>query len=229
MQSEADKAAPQTSRKAADQAANQAEAAFSPELRADDRFIRETGLAAQIAGLVGPVIDDMGYRLVRVQVSGRDGKTVQVMAERQDGTITIDDCEAISRQISPLLDVHDVVSDSYRLEVSSPGIDRPLVRLSDFETWGGYEAKVELREPVSGRKRYRGRIEGVEDDEIRMEVDLGEGGPVVIGFPQALVGDARLVLTDDLIREALARAKKKGSTALGDGAEADDMDVEKDR
>lgn len=189
-----------------------------------ERFIRETGPAAECAALVEPVLESLGFRLVRVQISGRDGKTLQIMAERHDGTISIDDCEAISRAVSPLLDVHEPVSGSYRLEISSPGIDRPLVRPSDFEDWAGHEAKVELREPVDGRKRFRGVIEGFDGGEVRMTVDLGEPGEHLLGFPVALVGDARLVLTDDLIREALRRAKAKGKTGLGDGSDApDDM------
>ena len=120
------------------------------------RFIRETGRAEDIAALVEPALEDLGFRLVRVQVLGRDGQTVQIMAERASGTITIDDCEAISRQLSPLLDAHDHLPGSYRLEISSPGIDRPLVRPSDFEDWAGYEAKIELKETLGGRNSYRG-------------------------------------------------------------------------
>ena len=184
------------------------------------RFVREAGLAADLASLFEPVLESLGFRLVRVQVSGREGKTVQIMAERPDGSISIDDCEAISRQVSPVLDVNDFVSGSYRLEVSSPGIDRPLVRPSDFEDWSGYEAKVELREPVGGRKRFRGRLEGYEAGEVRMEVDLDEAGRQILGFPVSYVSEARLVLTDELIREALRRAKGKNETGLGDGAPA---------
>ena len=201
------------------------------ELRADttkDRFFHEAGLAASIASLVEPVLLDMGFRLVRVMVSGREGKTVQIMAERPDGTITIEDCEAISRQLSPMLDANDVISESYRLEISSPGIDRPLVRVSDFEMWAGYEAKIELKEPVDGRKRFRGRLEGVENGEVRLEAELDQVGRVSLGFPTALVSEARLVLTDDLIREALARSKKEGITAPGDGSDAGAFEVEED-
>ena len=107
-----------------------------------ERFIVESGLAAQIAAIIEPALVDLGFRLVRVMVSGKVGKTIQIMAERDDGTISIDDCETISKQVSPILDVADPVSAAYRLEVSSPGIDRPLVRPSDFEDWAGYEAKI---------------------------------------------------------------------------------------
>lgn len=193
---------------------------------AHDRFIHETGLAASFAGLVEPVLEDMGFRLVRVQVSGREGKTVQVMAERPDGTISIEDCERISRQLSPVLDVHDPISGSYRLEISSPGIDRPLVRPSDFEDWAGHEAKLELKEPVDGRKRFRGTLEGFDDGEVRIEVDLDQVGRQHLGFPLALIADAKLVLTDELIRAALARAKKKPAAGPADGVELGDDEVE---
>lgn len=192
----------------------------------NERFLTESGLEAEVARIVEPALVDLGFRLVRVTISGRDGKTVQIMAERPDGTIDIDDCETISRQVSPLLDVHDVVSGAYRLEVSSPGIDRPLVRPSDFEAWAGNEAKIELRQPVSGRKRWRGVVEGFEDGEVRVEVKLEGLGKQVIGFPVDLVSDARLVLTDELIREALTRAKKqaKPGSAAHDGADLDPLE-----
>ncbi len=173
-----------------------------------DRFIHEAGVAARVADLVEPALLGGGFRLVRVAVSGGDTKTVQVMAERDDGTLTIEDCETISREISPLLDVHDPIAGAYRLEISSPGIDRPLVRPSDFDDWSGYEAKVELKEPIDGRKRFRGTLEGFEDGEVRIAVDLDQVGRTVLGLPIGLVGEAKLVLTDELIREALRRAKK---------------------
>ncbi len=169
-------------------------------------------MAAEIAATVGPVLVDLGYRLVRVTVSGREGQTLQIMAERPDGTMSANDCEKVSKQVSPVLDVMDPISDAYRLEISSPGIDRPLVRTTDFVDWAGYEAKIELTEPVSGRKRFRGHIEGFEDGEVRMDIEIAAVGksPVheTVGFPLALVKDAHLVLTDDLIRESLQRAKK---------------------
>jgi ribosome maturation factor RimP len=183
-----------------------------------DRFIREAGLPARIAAIIEPALEGRGFRLVRVAISGREGKTVQVMAERADGTMTIEDCEAVSREISALLDVHDPITGAYRLEVSSPGIDRPLVRASDFEDWTGHEAKIEMKEPVDGRKRFRGTLEGFEDGEIRIEVDLDDVGRQVIGLPIGLVAEAKLVLTDELIREALRRAKKSNANG-SDAAE----------
>lgn len=193
-----------------------------------ERFIRETGSAAAIAELAEPVLEDLGFRLVRVQIQGRESKIVQIMAERPDGTITVNECETISRQISPLLDVHDVISGGYRLEISSPGIDRPLVRPSDFEDWVDYEAKIELSEMIDGRKRFRGRLDGFEDGEVRIEIDLPEIGRTVVGFSVSLVSEAKLVLTDDLVREALRRAKKskRAGGTDDDVGHGDEVDLE---
>jgi ribosome maturation factor RimP len=202
---------------------------ISNEVVSHDRFIQETGLESDLAQLVEPVLDSLGFRLVRIEISGRDGKTVQVMAERPDGSMTIDDCEVVSKAISPLLDVQDIVADSYRLEVSSPGIDRPLVRPSDFVDWAGSEAKIELKAPVDGRRRFKGRLEGFEDGEVLIEVDLGEEGHKIIGLAVGLIASARLVLTDELIREALTRAKAAGKgQQLGDGIEADPDELKTD-
>ncbi len=199
-------------------------------LASGERFIRETGLAAELAELVEPVLADMGFRLVRVRADGRAEMTVQIMAERPDGTISIDECEAIHRRLSPLIDVHDPIPGPYRLEISSPGIDRPLVRPADFDDWAGYEAKLELAELVDGRKKFRGRLDGFEPDagEILIEVDLPGTGPTMLGLPLALVRDAKLVLTDDLVREALTRAKKAKSNADPDGpiGPGDELDLE---
>lgn len=184
----------------------------------DTRFFVETGLAARIAEAIEPAVVDLGYRLVRVRMIGTDGQTLQVMAERPDGSMSVDDCETISRQISPLLDTYDFIPGSYRLEVSSPGIDRPLVRPSDFETWSGHTVKVELKEMIDGRKRYRGELEGYQNGEMRIEVDLPGHGRQLIGIPVELLAEAKLVLTDELVRESLRRASKSGE--IGDGAEA---------
>lgn len=166
-----------------------------PSADADRRFIHETGSARVIADLAEPVLEELGFRLVRVKVSPRDGGTVQIMAERAGGPMNIDDCALISRRLSPVLDAYDPMPGQYRLEVSSPGIDRPLVRPSDFELFAGHEAKVELKELVDGRKRFKGVIEGVEDGEVRLKMELkGEAEPVVVGFPFALIDDAKLVI-----------------------------------
>jgi ribosome maturation factor RimP len=164
---------------------------------------------------------------VRVKIQGGSADTiVQLMAERSDGSITIDDCEKISKNVSPVLDVADPIRGAYRLEVSSPGIDRPLVRPSDFEDWSGHEAKLELSEPVGGRRKFKGVLEGFEDGEVRIEADTGEHGIQHLGLPVHLISDAKLVLTDELIREALARAKERHSDRPGDGAELDEDDLE---
>lgn len=198
-------------------------------VEADQRFIRETGVAGQIADLVEPVIVDLDFRLVRVRIMGRDDNpTIQVMAERSDGTISIEDCEAISRQLSAVLDAADVMPGAYNLEVSSPGIDRPLVRPSDFEDWVGYQAKIELSELLDGRRRFSGALEGFEDGEVRIEVDLDQIGVQVIGLPVAMVADARLVLTDDLIRESLRRSKQHEKQRETDATGTEDYAVKDD-
>lgn len=174
----------------------------------DQRFVRETGVERQIADLAQPVLDELGFRLVRVKVSGRDGGTVQVMAERPKGEMTVEDCATISRSLSPLLDAYDPMPSTYRLEVSSPGIDRPLVRPSDFELWAGHEAKIELKELVDGRKRFRGVIEGVEDDEVRLRMELdGKAEPVTIGLPFSLISEAKLVADLESFRADLSSKK----------------------
>ena len=184
----------------------------------DVRFIGETGLAAQIAAIAEPVLADLGFRLVRVVLSGRNGSTVQIMAERLDGTITVKECADISRRLSPALDAHYPMPGQYNLEVSSPGIDRPLVRPSDFEDWAGYEAKIELKELLAGRKRFRGILEGVEGEEVRIEVELDQQGRQVLGLPIRLVAEAHLVLTEELIRETLRRTKKSAKKDESDQA-----------
>ena len=194
----------------------------SAELPVDKRFLREAGSAGQIADLIEPALADLNFRLVRVRIMGREEQTLQIMAERSDGTIMIEDCVEISRQLSPLLDAHDPIAGKYNLEVSSPGIDRPLVRPSDFDDWSGYEAKVELNEMLDGRKRFRGTVEGYAEGELRLEVDLDQIGIHVIGLPLGLIDEARLVLTDDLVRESLRRNKKAARTAGADIDETDD-------
>jgi ribosome maturation factor RimP len=193
-----------------------------------ERFARETGRAAELASIIEPVLESMGFRLVRVHVTGGSAATLQIMAERPDGSMSIDDCETISKQLSPVLDVADALPGAYRLEVSSPGIDRPLVRPSDFEAWAGQLVKIELKELIDGRRRFRGTIEGYEDGEARVEIEMEGQEPAVIGLPIGLIEEAKLVLTDELIRESLRRAKKKGKGGLTDGSVApDDLEEEK--
>ena len=189
-----------------------------------ERFVLETGPAVEIAALVEPVLEDMGFRLVRVVMSRRDGGTIQIMADKAGGTINVDDCASISRRLSPLLDAHDPIEGRYFLEVSSPGIDRILVRPSDFEDWAGFETKVELKELIDGRRRFRGILEGYENGEMLLQVRLDEESePQTIGLPVDLIHDAKLVLTDELIRASLARAKAAGKWA--EGGEIEEQDI----
>jgi ribosome maturation factor RimP len=177
-------------------------------MESDDRIVTETGLEARIAHIVGPVIAGLGYRLVRVKLSGANGATLQIMAERPDGTMTIEDCERLSQDLSPVLDVEDPIDGAYHLEVSSPGIDRPLVRRVDFEKATGHLVKVETTRSIDGRKRFKGAVAAVDDDTLRLKVG-GEGGgpPVEIPVPLADIAEAKLTLTDDLVREALRKEK----------------------
>jgi ribosome maturation factor RimP len=181
------------------------------------RLTREAGLEARIANIVEPAIADLGYELVRVKISSQHGMTVQIMAERPDGTMRVEDCEAISRTISPTLDVEDPISGEYNLEVSSPGIDRPLTRAKDFDRWAGHEAKIELAVARDGRKRFRGTLLGVRD---------GAAGEKLAGVqlkdtpdsPEAWlplddIGEAKLVLTDALIQAQPKRAAADDETA----------------
>ena len=179
----------------------------------EPRLIAETGLAARIAAVVTPVLIDLGFRLVRVRVSGLDGCTVQIMVERLDGTMAIEECEAVSRAISPVLDVADPIDRAYRLEISSPGLDRPLVRRSDFERHVGEVVKVELAVPLEGRRRFRGNLVGIDDSAVRIRVEDSPDGGADVQLPFDDIADAKLVLTDDLITAALRRGKSFPGTA----------------
>jgi ribosome maturation factor RimP len=174
----------------------------------DIRLVVESGVAARVAAIIEPVIEDLGLRLVRVRVTGQNGCTVQIMAERPDGTMTVQDCEAISHAVSPALDVDDPVKTAYHLEVSSPGIDRPLVRESDFERWAGHLTKIETRSLVAGRKRFRGIIVGGAEGQAVIDRDdarADEDNRVMI--PIIEIDEARLVMTDELVNESLRRGK----------------------
>ncbi len=179
-----------------------------PTDAADPRLIVEPGLSARVGAVAEPVIEQLGYRLVRAKVSAADGCTVQVMAERPDGTMTVEDCETISRALSPVLDVADLIERAYRLEVSSPGIDRPLVRKSDFDRYAGHLAKVEMEISVDGRKRFRGLLIGTQGEDARLRRDDAEAGTEAeILLPITEMSEARLVLTDELVTQALRREK----------------------
>jgi ribosome maturation factor RimP len=178
------------------------------DLLAEPRLVTEPGVAARVSAIASPVLQGMGYRLVRIKVSGEQGCTVQIMAERPDGTMLIEDCEAISRALSPVLDVADPVQRAYRLEISSPGIDRPLVRRSDFERYAGHLVKIEMAVPHQGRKRFRGTLGAIEADAVRLQRDdirAGEDAEVMLALED--IADARLVLTDELIAESMRRGK----------------------
>jgi ribosome maturation factor RimP len=182
--------------------------AASSAALSEPRLIVEPGLSARVATIVEPVIEQLGYRLVRVRVSGAEGCTVQIMAERPDGSMTVEDCEAVSRALSPVLDVADPIDRAYRLEISSPGIDRPLVRKSDFERYAGHVARIETAMPIQGRKRFRGTLMGTEGEAARIRRDdATEGEEAEILLPIEEMSEARLVLTDQLVAEALRREK----------------------
>mgnify|MGYP000542438476 CR=1 FL=1 len=156
-----------------------------------ERIVKEQGLEAKVAAIVEPAIEQIGYRLVRVRLSGMNGMTLQIMAERPDGTMTVEGCEEVSRAISPVLDVEDPIDKAYHLEVSSPGIDRPLVRHSDFETWAGFLMKLETSRLVGERKRFRGKIVKVEADQITIDRDQpAYGEPNAVEIPFDAIGEA---------------------------------------
>ena len=174
----------------------------------EPRLITDPGRAERVALIAEPVLAGLGYRLVRVRVSGLDGCTVQIMAERPDGTMNIDDCESASRALSPVLDVADPIDRAYRLEISSPGLDRPLVRKSDFDRYAGNVVKIEMEVPVNGRKRFRGMLNGTEGEAARItRDDAAEGEEANVLLPIADMNDAKLVLTDNLVTQALRKEK----------------------
>ncbi|MBV9259998.1 MAG: ribosome maturation factor RimP [Pseudolabrys sp.] len=174
----------------------------------EPRLIVDTGVAARVGHIAEPVLADLGYRLVRVRISAAAGCTVQVMAERPDGSMSVDDCEAVSRALSPVLDVADPIERAYRLEISSPGIDRPLVRKSDFDRYAGHWVRIEMEVPVDGRKRFRGQLTGTQDELARVHRDdAAEGEPADVLLPISDMSDAKLVLTDELVTQAMRRGK----------------------
>src|SRR5471032_2852651 len=183
-------------------------ATIDAELLAEPRLVVEPGMAARVSAVAGPVLQGMGYRLVRIKISGEFGCTVQIMAERPDGSMQIEDCEAISKALSPVLDVADPIDKAYRLEISSPGIDRPLVRRSDFERYTGHLVKIEMAVAHQGRKRFRGTLQSVEGDVIRLHRDDSRTGEETdVALVMEDIADARLVLTDELIAESMRRGK----------------------
>jgi len=182
------------------------------------RLIEDADAGQRVGRVAAPVLRDLGYRLVRVKISSAAGATVQIMAERPDGTMSVDDCERLSVALSPAFDVEEPMPQAYRLEISSPGIDRPLVRESDFLRAVGHEARIEMAVAINGRKRFRGRLEAVgpgpDGPAARMVLIADDKTETLIELPIRAMAEARLVLTDDLIRAALRREKAalKGAT-----------------
>ena len=185
-------------------------------------LIAKAQIDRRLAEIMTPIIEDMGFELVRVRFMGGKSKTVQIMAERPSGGIEVDDCARISRAVSATLDVEDPIEDAYTLEVSSPGIDRPLTRLKDFSEWEGHEAKIETAEMIDGRKRFKGALRGVEGDEVLIEIEH-DGEPTTIGLNFDWLTEAKLVLTDDLIREMLRQKKASGAI---DETDFDEIETE---
>lgn len=187
--------------------------------RNERRYIKETGLEARIAAIVEPVANDLGYALVRVKVTQENGTTLQIMAEDENGRFTIEDCERLSKDLSPVLDVEDPIDREYHLEVSSPGIDRPLVRTRDFAAYIGHEAKVELSDLIDGRKRFRGVIAAADADSVTITLpDAPKGADPSHRLPLAMLAEAKLVMTDALLN--MARDEQEEDATL------DDPDIE---
>jgi ribosome maturation factor RimP len=190
----------------------------------EPRLIVEPGLAARVAAIVEPVLEQLSFRLVRVRVSGMAGCTVQIMAERADRTMTIDDCELVSRALSPVLDVADPIERAYRLEISSPGLDRPLVRRSDFERYAGNAVKIEMAVAIDGRRRFRGTLVGVDGDKARVHrADAAPGEEPDVLLPIEEMAEAKLVLTNELVAQSLKRGKEaeRAAAAAEDGEAKD--------
>ena len=188
----------------------------------EPRLITENGIDARVAAIIEPTINEMGYQLVRVKLSSQNGMTLQIMAERPDGIMTVNDCEKLSTAISPVLDVEDPIDKAYHLEVSSPGIDRPMVRKSDFAKWTGHIVKFETSVMVEGRKRFRGTIKSVSEDAFVLDREAaGKDEDPLVTVPFNTLSEARLILTDELIRDAL-KADKAARAAANENFEDED-------
>jgi ribosome maturation factor RimP len=172
-------------------------------------LIAKTAIDRRLAGIVGPVIEGLGFELVRIRLMGGKTRILQIMADRPEGGIEVDDCAAISTAVSAVMDVEDPIEENYVLEVSSPGIDRPLTRLKDFDMWVDYEARIETTELIDGRRRFKGVLQGTEGDEVLIEIEEG-GEALTIGLKFEWLSDAKLILTDELIAEMLRQRKASG-------------------
>jgi len=186
-------------------------------------LIAKTAMDRRLADILTPVIEGMGFELVRIRLMSGKTKTLQIMAERPEGGIEVDDCAEISTAVSALMDVEDPIEDNYTLEVSSPGIDRPLTRLKDFDTWQGYEARIETAELIDGRKRFKGVLAGIEGNEVLINLpdDPDDADPLGLDFDW--LSDAKLILTDELITEMLRQRKASGQI---DETQFDEIETE---
>ncbi|WP_071674237.1 ribosome maturation factor RimP [Nioella nitratireducens] len=186
-------------------------------------LIAKTAMDQRMAEIITPVIEGMGFELVRVRLMSGKTKTLQIMAERPEGGIEVDNCADISTAVSAILDVEDPIEDNYTLEVSSPGIDRPLTRLKDFDTWQGYEAKLETDDLIDGRRRFKGVLAGIEGSEVLINLPDQDGQDVTLGLEFDWLSDAKLVLTDELITEMLRQRKAAGTI---DETQFDEIETE---
>lgn len=196
--------------------------AENTDLLNEPRVITEDGVEARVVEIIEPIITDLGYRLVRVRTMSQNGLTLQIMVERPDGTVNVSDCEKVSLEISPALDVDDPIDRAYNLEVSSPGIDRPLMRRSDFERWVGHVAKLESSYMVNGRKRFKGLLTGLNGDDLHLKAEDGAEHKLDV----TALNEARLVMTDELITDALKRDKalRQANQIDDDIAETDESE-----
>ncbi len=188
-------------------------------------LIAKTAIDRKLAEIVGPAIEGLGFELVRIRLMGGQTKTLQIMADRPEGGIDVDDCAKVSTAVSAVLDVEDPIEDNYYLEVSSPGIDRPLTRLKDFYMWEGYEARIETEAQIDGRKRFKGILVGTEADEVLINIEDGANGIQTIGLKFDWLTDAKLILTDELIAEMLRQRKAAG---IVDESQFDDIETDTD-
>lgn len=172
-------------------------------------LIAKTAIDRRLADIIAPVIEGLGFELVRIRLMGGKTRTLQIMVDRPDGGIEVDECATCSTAISAVLDVEDPIEDNYILEVSSPGIDRPLTRLKDFDMWVDYEARLETTELIDGRRRFKGVLQGTEGEEVLIEIEEG-GETLTIGLQFDWLSDAKLLLTDELIAEVLRQRKESG-------------------
>lgn len=191
-------------------------------------LIAKTAIDRRLAEIISPVIEDLGFELIRVRLQGGKQAILQIMADRPEGGINVDDCGDISVAVSATLDVEDPLEEAYYLEVSSPGIDRPLTRLKDFETFQGYEVRLETNQAIDGRKRWKGELAGIEGDEVLLNIDV-DGEIQTVGLHLDWLSDAKLVLSDELIREML-RQKKEAGVEIGnlDESAFDEIETEDD-